>query len=101
MKRCYYIANNYDGAYFVITDDLNEYRQRMSAYLMNLQASGKCNHYSFGSVELTEKDYIETRNKAMGLERDRVQTKIEKEEPILTPPPPKKNDGDRPHLRLV
>lgn len=70
MKRCFYIANNYDGAYFVLTDDIQEFSTRLSAYLLNLQKSQKCNHYRFGSVELTEKEYEELATEAKSLEKD-------------------------------
>lgn len=121
MKRCYYISNSYDGAYFVLTDNIEEYFQRISAYLLNLENSKKCNHYSFGSVEMSEKEYLEKRTGASFLERSKIAEK-EKEiqaksheiiaesgtevyddeddfDPPPAPPTPKK--GERPHLRLV
>lgn len=117
MKRCYYISNSYDGAYFVLTDNIEEYFQRMSAYLLNLENSKKANHYSFGSVEMSEKEYLEKRTGASFLERSKIAekekekksheiiaesgTEVEDDDQFddLPPTPPKK--GERPHLRLV
>lgn len=78
MKRCFYISNAYDGAYFVLTDNIDEYLQKMMAYMANLQRSGKCNHYSFGSVEMTEAEYENNRQKATTFEKDRIQSVQEK-----------------------
>lgn len=75
MMRVYYIANSYDGAYFVLTDDLQEYIQRMAAYVLNLEKSGKTNHYSFGSIEMTEQEYEKHRLEALALETGRIQAK--------------------------
>lgn len=77
MMRVYYIANSYDGAYFVLTDDLQEYIQRMAAYVLNLEKSGKTNHYSFGSIEMTEQEYEKHRLEALALETGRIQAKEE------------------------
>lgn len=126
MKRCYYISNSYDGAYFVLTDNIEEYFQRMSSYLLNLENSQKCNHYSFGSVEMTAAEYEQNRTSASNLEKARIAEKTQTEEvepeleefeielkdymenadddffeepTIPAPPTPKK--GERPHLRLV
>ncbi len=104
MKRCFYISNAYDGKYFVLTDNVGEFAQRMAAYLMNLERSGKVNHYSFGSVELSESEYQSYRSDATQTEASRIAATKEKEEeeresPPQTPPPPKK--GERPGLRLV
>lgn len=97
MKRCYYISNSYDGAYFVLTDNIDEFAQRMSMYMVNLKRSGKSNHYSFGSVEMSESDYRQSKKNAEGLERDRIRAKSESEA--------KKKDGpeesNKPPLRLV
>ena len=73
MKRCYYISNSYDGKYFVLTDSVKEYATRMAAYVMNLERSGKCNHYSFGSVELTEAEYELQRTEAHEAELGRIE----------------------------
>lgn len=107
MKRCYYIANAYDGKYFVLTDNVGEFAQRMAAYLMNLERSGKCNHYSFGSVMLSESEYLSHRTNANETESARIAaTKEHKEREAeineLTPPPaPKDDKSNRPGLRLV
>ncbi|TNE98182.1 MAG: hypothetical protein EP326_10250 [Deltaproteobacteria bacterium] len=77
MMRVYYIANSYDGAYFVLTDDLQEYIQRMAAYVLNLEKSGKTNHYSFGSIEMTEQEYEKHRLEALALETGRIKAKEE------------------------
>ncbi len=81
MMRVYYIANSYDGAYFVLTDDLQEYIQRMAAYVLNLEKSGKTNHYSFGSIEMTEQEFEKHRLEALALESGRI---LAKEESLLT-----------------
>jgi hypothetical protein len=81
MMRVYYIANSYDGAYFVLTDDLQEYIQRMAAYVLNLEKSGKTNHYSFGSIEMTEQEYEKYQLEASALESGRIKAK---EEALLT-----------------
>jgi hypothetical protein len=91
MKRCFYIANNYDGAYFVLTDDIHQFGMRLSAYLLNLQKSQKCNHYRFGSVEMTESDYEKHATEARELE----QTLVKKPEVKPEPKPA------RPTLHLV
>jgi len=75
MMRVYYIANSYDGAYFVLTDDLQEYIQRMAAYVLNLEKSGKTNHYSFGSIEMNEQEFEKHRLDALALETGRIQEK--------------------------
>lgn len=75
MMRVYYIANSYDGAYFVLTDDLQEYIQRMAAYVLNLEKSGKTNHYSFGSIEMAEQEFEKHRLEALALETGRIQAK--------------------------
>lgn len=81
MKRCYYIANSYDGKYFVLTDNVREYVERMAAYVMNLEKSGKCNHYSFGSVEMSASEYDSFRTDAQNQEEARIrQTQKEREE---------------------
>lgn len=77
MKRCFYIANSYDGAYFVLTDDMSEYFKKMMAYMANLEKSGKCNHYSFGSVEMSEREYEEFRTEASNFEKERIAAKKE------------------------
>jgi hypothetical protein len=64
MKRIYYIANSYDGKYFVLTDTPQEYAQSLSIYLHNLTKSHKTNHYSFGTVEMTQREYEDQRKKA-------------------------------------
>lgn len=87
MKRCYYIANNYDGAYFVLTDDIHQFGLRLSAYLLNLQKSQKCNHYRFGSVEMTEAEYAQHSTEAETLEKNLTQKRPEappKARPTLT-----------------
>lgn len=121
LKRCYYISNAYDGKYFVLTDNVGEFAQRMAAYLMNLERSGKLNHYSFGSVEMSENEYLTFRTEASHTESSRIaatqEAKAAKEEtkkdksahlkPVdqnadYQPMPPKnENKGDRPGLRLV
>ncbi len=126
MKRIYFIANSYDGAYFVLTDNVEEYFQRIAAYVLNLEQSAKLNNYSFGSVEMSEKEYEDYKNKAQNLEQSQVkktqelkeeQTIIEEKEvskPSLEmieseeedqeefPVPPRKPlPSERPHLRLV
>ena len=68
LKRYYYIANSYDGAYFVLTDDVQEYVQRMASYVINLEGSKKTNHYSFGSVEMSALEYDRFRAEATRLE---------------------------------
>lgn len=84
MKRCYYIANSYDGKYFVLTDNVREYVERMAAYVMNLEKSGKCNHYSFGSVEMSANEYDSYRRDAQGQEEARIrQTQKEREERLM------------------
>ena len=90
MKRCYYIANNHDGAYFVLTDDIQQFGMRLSAYLLNLQKSKKTNHYRFGSVEMTAEDYERFATEARDLEDQLIQ---ERSRPVE---PPK-----RPGLHLV
>jgi hypothetical protein len=122
MKRIYYIANSYDGAYFVLTDNIEEYFQRVAAYVLNLEQSAKLNNYSFGSVEMSEKEYEDYKAKASNLEKAHVakpaenqenveqelQNNIEeKEEKTLEEEleeftsPRKPLRSERPHLRLV
>lgn len=79
MKRCYYISNSYDGAYFVLTDNIDDFAQRMTMYMVNLKRSGKCNHYSFGSLEMSESEYQEAKKGAEGLERERIQARADAE----------------------
>lgn len=105
LKRCYYIANSYDGAYFVLTDDIQEYVQRMASYVINLENSSKINHYSFGSVEMTALEYDRLRNEAQGLESSLIKQKKDESELTVTtgqeeemPSGPKKKKN---HLRLV
>lgn len=116
--RVYYIANSYDGAYFVLTDDLQEYIQRMAAYVLNLEKSGKTNHYSFGSVEMAEQEFEKHKLDALNLETSRIKAVEEahaEEEVSDTdstehdgenkePIQPESDGGDKPergHLRLV
>lgn len=101
MKRCFYISNAYDGAYFVLTDNMDEYLRKMMAYMANLQRSGKCNHYSFGSVEMTEAEYSSYREKAVNFEKERVQAVQEQKENSPGTQESKKSDSDRPGLRLI
>ena len=75
MKRVYYIANAYDRSYFVLTDSIEEYLQRLASYVMNLEQSQKLNHYTFGSVEMSEKDYQVQKTEASTLESSLVQQK--------------------------
>jgi|GEM_PF-4146187 hypothetical protein len=88
MKRCYYISNSYDGAYFVLTDNIEDFAERMTMYMLNLKRSGKCNHYSFGSLEMSDHEYVDFKNKAEGLEREQIEGKIPKEEPKKPATPP-------------
>ncbi len=84
MKRVFYIANAYDGAYFVLTDDIEVFYQRMGPYAVNLQNSTKCNTYSFGSLEMSEADYRRKTTEAEELETSQIQvTKQELEVEIL------------------
>jgi hypothetical protein len=80
MKRVFYISNAYDGSYFVLTDNLEEYFQRLSAYAMNLHTSQKTNHYSIGSVEMSESEYLQKREESYAFEQERIQLKQEKEQ---------------------
>jgi uncharacterized protein YeeX (DUF496 family) len=57
MIRCYYIANGYDGAYMVLTKDINEYVIAMHSYIAHMSKSAKCNYYAFGTIEILESDY--------------------------------------------
>lgn len=82
--RCYYIANGYDGAYFVLTDNKEEYAIRLGAYLDNLITSPKTNHYNFGSVEMTRNEYEGQKTDALALEREHS-----------------KSEKSKGHLRLV
>lgn len=75
MKRVFYISNAYDGSYFVLTDNIEEYFQRLSAYAMNLHTSKKINHYSIGSVEMTESEYLKQRETSYAFEQERIQLK--------------------------
>ena len=114
MKRCYYIANSFDGKYFVLTDSVREYVERMAAYVMNLEKSGKCNHYSFGSIEMRASEYDSYLMKAQETESGRIkatkeESKEERDEvdqrrrdpsiPLPTPNREKRPNG--PGLRLV
>jgi len=131
MKRVYFIANSYDGAYFVLTDNVEEYFQRMAAYVLNLEQSAKLNNYSFGSVEMTAKEYEDYKSKAQNLEQSQIKKKQEEaeveieapsekeyirpslsaveteesdfneEEDDLPAPPRRPLPSERPHLRLV
>lgn len=117
MKRCYYISNAFDGKYFVLTDNVREYVERMAAYVMNLEKSGKCNSYSFGSVEMSQKDYEAFRTGAEAAEQTRIrqvrEQQLEQEEqkrrdpsiPLPTPAAAKamsaKEKRPNPGLRLV
>ena len=74
QKRVFYIANAYDGRYFVLTDNLEEYYQRLSAYVLNLEQSAKTNHYSFGSVEMSEAEYLDARTESLDFEQQRIKT---------------------------
>ena len=77
MKRVYYIANAYDGSYFVLTDQIDEYFRRLASYAMNLEQSQKLNHYSFGSVEMSIKDYELQQTEAKTLESSLIQQKTD------------------------
>lgn len=87
MKRCFYIANNHDGAYFVLTDDIQQFSLRLSAYLLNLQKSKKTNHYRFGSVEMTQVDYERFATEARDLEEGLIQERAKPPEPASRPRP--------------
>jgi hypothetical protein len=80
MKRCFYIANSYDGAYFVLTDDLQEYANRMGSYVINLENSQKINHYSFGSVEMSAIEYDRYHAEAKRLEGSLIDQKKQEKE---------------------
>jgi hypothetical protein len=80
QKRVFYIANAYDGRYFVLTDNLEEYYQRLSAYVLNLECSAKTNHYSFGSVEMSEAEYLDARTESLGFEQERIKTQQRSED---------------------
>lgn len=102
MKRCFYIANSYDGAYFFLTDSFDEYTKKIMAYVVNLERSGKCNHYSFGSVEMTAKEYLEQRDQALGFESGRIQQRkeeLEREQSLSSKV--NKDKSQRPPLRLL
>ncbi len=75
MKRVFYIANAYDGKYFVLSDNIEEYFERLAAYALNLQNSTKTNHYSFGSVEMTEQEYQQQRQATHAFEREQIAQK--------------------------
>lgn len=83
LIRAYYIANAHDGAYFVLTTDIQEYIARMSAYIKNLVESGKTNHYSFGSVEMYESEYEKDRAGAGELEKANV---VQRQENVVSFP---------------
>lgn len=118
MKRCFYIANAYDGSYFFVSDNVEDYYQKLAGYALNLKNSQKLNHYTFGSVEMTEDEYAEHREGAGKLESDQISMREKQEErqkelldkhldefdedektlaDAPTPLPTKK----KPHLRLV
>lgn len=81
MKRVYYIANAYDGSYFVLTDNIEEYFRRLASYAMNLEQSQKLNHYNFGSVEMSQKDYELQQTEAQSLESSLIQQKSDENQP--------------------
>jgi hypothetical protein len=93
QKRVFYIANAYDGRYFVLTDNLEEYYQRLSAYVLNLERSAKTNHYSFGSVEMSEAEYLDARTESLGFEQERIKTQQKQDNSSL--------DGDAKEESLV
>lgn len=97
MKRCYYISNSYDGAYFVLTDNVEDFAQRMSMYMVNLKRSGKCNHYSFGSLEMSEAEYLEAKKGAETLEKERIQARVSMKDKQEKP----QERSSSPSLRLV
>ena len=75
LKRCYYICNSYDGAYFVLTDDVENYIQKMASYVINLENSKKTNHYTFGSIEMTQAEYEKNSTEAIKLETSLIEQK--------------------------
>ena len=113
LKRCYYIANSYDGAYFVLTDDLSVYAEKMASYVVNLENSRKTNSYSFGSIEISASDYEKYNTEATSLEKSLIDQKIKEletiesildEDDLTTPPTDQQRDKSKPrrnHLRLV
>lgn len=104
MMRVYYIANSYDGAYFVLTDDLQDYIQRMAAYVLNLEKSGKSNHYSFGSIEMTQEEFEKYRVEASNLENGRIKAReesIEEEKQIIEETHDEPHQDDPSHLEIV
>lgn len=90
MKRYYYIANAYDGQYFFLSENLDDYHKKMLAYVVNLERSRKLNHYQFGSVELTAREFEELGQKASAFEGQCLQEKREV-----------KKDPERPPLQLL
>jgi len=105
LKRCYYICNSYDGAYFVLTDDVENYIQKMASYVINLENSKKTNHYTFGSVEMTQSEYEKNSTEANRLESSLIEQK-ELEKDILASEVAQTSDEKAkskkvPHLRLV
>lgn len=98
MKRVYYIANSFDGKYFVVTDSIDEYFQRMAAYALNLQNSKKTNTYTIGSLEMTEADYRELRRDTESFESSLIKHQKSEPDDLEENEPSEKK---RPHLRLV
>ena len=85
QKRVFYIANAYDGRYFVLTDNLDEYFQRLSAYALNLEKSAKTNHYSFGSVEMSESEYLDAKRESISFEQERITQRKQEQTPKSQP----------------
>ena len=103
MKRVYFIANSYDGAYFVLTDNVEDYFQRMAAYVLNLEQSAKLNNYSFGSVEMTQKEYDNYKTEAQSLEQSQINKTKEMEDENIIPNIPNihKEEPRRPMLEAI
>ncbi len=109
MKRVFYIANAFDGSYFALTDNLDDYFRSLAAYAMNLQNSKKLNTYTFGSLEMTEEEYQVAASDARAFEQSRIKVDKEIQEetsespdlPEQPNPPAAKKRENRPGLRLV
>lgn len=77
----------------------------MASYVINLEGSQKANHYSFGSIEMTEIEYDRHSTEATRLESSLISQKNEEKSSAASEVPAQgssdKSDKKPSHLRLV
>lgn len=79
--RVFYIGNADDNNYLVIEKDIAIFSAYFMAYMKRLHNNDKCNYYTFGSVEISESQYLRMKSEAEALVAKINSTDEKKENP--------------------